>query len=143
MEAHRLQKYGHMVITDAYPLLLLLSDTASSEGIPLDWIENVANEFTALLALIDETWLSAVEDESVKQSTTGINLIFDLRYLDPLWTFVFHNPFRQPVQDSVVGLTRMLIQRSCMMLFRKEDTFQPHFSRAYSVSIEKPFEHGK
>src|SRR5260370_717583 len=63
VEAHRLQQYGHMIITDAYPLLLLLSETASSEGVPLDWVENVATEFTALLALIDETWVSAAAED--------------------------------------------------------------------------------
>ncbi|KAF8800932.1 hypothetical protein BYT27DRAFT_7035561, partial [Phlegmacium glaucopus] len=47
---------------DAYPLLLLLTETAESESIPLEWIENVATEFTALLALIDGRWISAKEE---------------------------------------------------------------------------------
>src|SRR5260221_10789553 len=68
VEGHRLQQYGLMIINEAYPLLLLLSQTASAEGVPSDWIENVASEFTALLALIDDTWMSAAEDESVKNS---------------------------------------------------------------------------
>lgn len=62
MEAHRLQQYGKTIISDAYPLLLLLTDSAASESLPLEWIENVAAEFTALLALIDEAWLSAKEE---------------------------------------------------------------------------------
>ena len=66
VEGHRLQQYGLMIVNEAYPLLLLLSETASSEGIPLEWIKNVATEFTTLLAMIDETWMSAAEDGSVK-----------------------------------------------------------------------------
>ena len=67
VEAHRLQQYGQAIIADAYPLLLLLSDTAESENLPLQWIEDTSTEFTALLARIDETWLSAKE-EYVKSS---------------------------------------------------------------------------
>lgn len=65
VEAHRLQQYGQMIIVDAYPLLLLLTETAEFESLPLEWIENVATEFTALLALINERWVSA-KDEYVK-----------------------------------------------------------------------------
>jgi hypothetical protein len=67
VEAHRLQQYGQAIIADAYPLLLLLCDTAESENLPLQWIEDTSTEFTALLAQIDETWLSAKE-EYVKSS---------------------------------------------------------------------------
>ena len=62
LEAHRLQQYGQAIIVDAYPLLLLLTETAESEFLPLEWIENIATEFTALLALVDERWMSAREE---------------------------------------------------------------------------------
>jgi len=59
VEAHRLQQYGNTIIVDAYPLLLLLTESAESESLPLEWIEQVATEFTMLLELIDEHWASA------------------------------------------------------------------------------------
>jgi hypothetical protein len=62
VEAHRLQQYGNTIITDVYPLLLLLTDSAEFETLPIVWIENIASEFTALLALIDEKWKSAKEE---------------------------------------------------------------------------------
>jgi hypothetical protein len=62
METHRLQQYGETIISNAYPVLLLLTDSAASESLPMEWIENVAAEFTALLALIDEAWVSAKEE---------------------------------------------------------------------------------
>jgi hypothetical protein len=65
VEAHRLQQYGQAIIVDAYPLLLLLTETAESESLPLEWIENVSTEFTALLALVDDRWMSA-KDEYVE-----------------------------------------------------------------------------
>ena len=73
MEAHRLRQYGQAIINDAYPLLILLTDTAESESLPLEWIENVATEFTALLALLDDRWASA-EEEYVESLMAGINL---------------------------------------------------------------------
>ena len=66
VEVHRLEQYGQAVIEEAYPLLLLLSETAESETLPLQWIEDVSTEFTTLLALIDEAWMSA-KDEYVKR----------------------------------------------------------------------------
>jgi hypothetical protein len=69
VEAHRLQQYGQAIVEDAFPLLLLLSETADAESIPLEWIENVATEFTALLALVDEAWMSA-KDEYVQKHVT-------------------------------------------------------------------------
>ena len=78
VEAHRLQQYGQMIIVDAYPLLLLLTETAEFESLPLEWIENAATEFTALLTLIDERWMSA-KDEYVLGSIimmAKINLKF-------------------------------------------------------------------
>jgi len=62
VEAHRLQQYGEVIIEDAYPLLLLLSETAETEGLPSQWIENVLTDFTALLAVIDETWMQAKDE---------------------------------------------------------------------------------
>jgi hypothetical protein len=65
VEAHRLRQYGRAIIQDAYPLLLLLEESADSESLPRSWIEDVATEFTALLALVDDAWTSA-KDEYVK-----------------------------------------------------------------------------
>lgn len=65
VEVHRLEQYGQAVIEEAYPLLLLLSETAKSETLPLQWIEDVSTEFTTLLALINEAWMLA-KDECVK-----------------------------------------------------------------------------
>jgi len=65
VEAHRLQQYGQSIIIDAYPILLLLTETAESESLPLEWVENIATEFTTLLTLVDERWMSA-KDEYVK-----------------------------------------------------------------------------
>ena len=73
METYRLQQYGKAIISDAYPLLLLLMDSAASESLPMEWIENIANEFTALLALIDEAWLT-LKDEYVESIIAQFNL---------------------------------------------------------------------
>jgi hypothetical protein len=62
LEAHRLQQYGNTIITDAYPLLLLVAQSAESESLPEEWIENVADEFQSLLALIKDRWTSANEE---------------------------------------------------------------------------------
>jgi hypothetical protein len=70
VDAHRLQQYGRAIIDDAYPLLLLLEESANSESLPLSWIEDVATEFTALLALVDDAWISA-KDEYVKNTMAG------------------------------------------------------------------------
>ena len=73
IEAHRLQQYGNAIITDAYPLLLLLTQSTESESIPPEWIEQLATEFTALLELIDEQWMS-VKDEYISCIMAKINL---------------------------------------------------------------------
>ena len=65
VEAHFLQHYGQAIVKEAFPLLLLLSET-DAEFIPLEWIENVATEFTAL-TLINEAWMSA-KDEYIKKA---------------------------------------------------------------------------
>lgn len=59
LEAHWLQQYGTAIITDAYPLLILLEDCAESEGLPPAWAHTAANQFTELLALVDEKWVMA------------------------------------------------------------------------------------
>ena len=74
VEPHHLQQYGQAIISDAYPLLLLLSETAESEGLPMQWIEYVTTDFTALLALINDTWMSA-KNEHVKNNAAKLNLI--------------------------------------------------------------------
>jgi hypothetical protein len=66
IEIHRLQQYGDMIIFNAFPLVLLLTESAEAEAIPVEWIEQVATEFTALLELIDEQWMSA-KDECVSR----------------------------------------------------------------------------
>ena len=73
VEAHRLQQYGNAIITDAYPLLLLLTKSAEDESIPIEWIEQLATEFSALLELIEEKWMS-VKDEYVSSIMAIINL---------------------------------------------------------------------
>ena len=72
VEAHRLEQYGQMIIVEAHPLLFLLTESAESESLPLDWIENTATEFTMLLALVDECWTSA---KMSMQSTSWLELI--------------------------------------------------------------------
>jgi hypothetical protein len=73
IEAHRLQQYGNAIIVDAYPVLLLLNESAEAESIPPEWIEQLATEFTTLLELIDEQWMS-VKDEYVSSIMAKINL---------------------------------------------------------------------
>ena len=51
IEAHRLQQYGNAIIADAYPLLLLLNESAESESLPPEWIEQLATEFTEVLSV--------------------------------------------------------------------------------------------
>ena len=77
VEAHCLEQYGQMIIIEAHPLLLLLTESAESESLPLDWIENIATEFTTLLALVDECWTSAKEEYVYTANLmAGINLKF-------------------------------------------------------------------
>jgi len=72
VEAHWLQQYGNAIIVDAYPLLLLLNESAESESIPVEWIEQIATEFTTLLELIDEEWMS-VKDEYISSIMAKMN----------------------------------------------------------------------
>ncbi|KIJ99156.1 hypothetical protein K443DRAFT_62827, partial [Laccaria amethystina LaAM-08-1] len=54
---------------EAYPLLLLLAESAESESLPQDWIENVATHFTMLLELVNEHWLSVANADSAANTT--------------------------------------------------------------------------
>jgi hypothetical protein len=140
VEVHRLQQYGQAIISEAYPLLLLLSETAESEGVPTQWIDQVSTDFTALLALIDEAWTSS-KDECVQSDLFRSNLIFDL---DLQMEFVFHNlSIRQQIQEIEADQEKVLIPRFFMKPFRKEDGFPLQFLQVYSALIEKPFKHGK
>jgi hypothetical protein len=74
IEAHRLQQYGNAIIVDAYSLLLLLTDSAESELIPLEWIEEIATEFTTLLERMEEEWMSAKDEYVVLSLMAAFNL---------------------------------------------------------------------
>ena len=90
VEAHRLHQYGQMIIVDAFPLLLLLTETAESESLPLEWIDNVANEFTALLDLIDGRWMSAKEEYVLGKCHVQINLKYRFSRMDSNITIPQH-----------------------------------------------------
>jgi len=79
VEAHRLQQYGNKIIMEAYPVVILLTESAESESLPLEWIKRVSTEFTTLLEVIQEYWTSA-KDEYVTSSMAGgsvnLNQIF-------------------------------------------------------------------
>jgi hypothetical protein len=47
---------------DAYPLLLLLEESAESESLPLEWTEDIASDFTTLLAIVDDKWMTAKDE---------------------------------------------------------------------------------
>jgi hypothetical protein len=96
VEAHRLQQYGQSIIVDAYPILLLLTQTAQSESLPLEWVETIATEFTTLLTLVDERWMSA-KDEYVQCILAKINLKFRLSRSDDNVTIP------QPVHQAHTG----------------------------------------
>jgi len=139
LKAHRLQQYRQAIIVDAYPLLLLLMETAESETLPLEWIEDVASEFTALLALINERWIST-EREYVERIMAGIN--FKFRFTDQLMS-LFCNPLIQHTLEIVANLGRTLIPSFFMKLFKREDRFLQRFLQAFWVLIEKLSKHGK
>jgi len=60
-------------------VVILLTESAESESLPLEWIEQVSTEFTTLLEVIQEYWASA-KDEYVTSSMAGgsvnLNQIF-------------------------------------------------------------------
>lgn len=74
IEAHQLQQYGNAIIMDAYPLVLLLTESAESELIPLEWIEEVATEFTTLLERMEEQWTTAKDEYVVLSLMAKFNL---------------------------------------------------------------------
>jgi hypothetical protein len=79
VEAHRLRQYGNAIIVEAYPVVLLLTESAESESLPLEWIEQVADEFTALLAVIQEHWTSAKDEyvmSGITRDSINLNQIF-------------------------------------------------------------------
>jgi len=139
LEAHCLQQYGQAIIVDAYPSLLLLMEIAESETLPLEWIEDVASEFTALLALINERWIST-EREYVERIMAGIN--FKFRFTDQLMS-PFCNPLIQHALENVADLGRTLIPSFFMELFKREDRFLQRFLQVFWVLIEKLSKHGK
>ena len=96
VEAHRLQQYGQSIIVDAYPILLLLTQTAESESLPLEWVETITTEFTTLLTLVDERWMSA-KDKYVQCILAKINLKFRLSRSDDNVTIP------QPVHQACTG----------------------------------------
>lgn len=73
LEAHRLRQYGTAIITDAYPLLILMEDCSDSEGLPSLWVHNAANQFTELLALVDDKWVVA-EGECVTVTLVYVDI---------------------------------------------------------------------
>lgn len=140
VEAHRLEQYRQMIIVEAHPLLLLLAESAESESLPLYWIENIATEFTMLLALVDECWTSAKE-EYAAHLMAGINLKF--MFLDWLPILQFCNLFILCARENVVDPEKMLIPKFSMMLFRKTDGFLQQFLQAFLASIERLSKHVK
>ncbi len=140
VKANRLQQYGQAIVADTYPLLLLLSETAEAESLPLEWIENVATEFTALLSLVNETWMLA-KDEYVKSKIPRINLKCD--NLDQLLMLLFHNISIWQEQENVADLGSMLTPMSFMRCFKKEDAYPQQFWQAFWASIKKRYRHGK
>ena len=76
-EAHQLWQYGNAIITDAYPLLLLLEESAEEKSIPHEWIENIATQFMQLLHLVDEKWML---EEGRCVSALWLNVLLESRY---------------------------------------------------------------
>lgn len=59
LEVHCLQQYGNAIVSEGYPLLLLMETSAGADSPLRAWVEAAANEFTELLTLVDEMWISA------------------------------------------------------------------------------------
>jgi hypothetical protein len=161
IEAHRLQHYGQAIISDAYPLLLLLSETAESEGLPLQWIENVSADFMALLALIDETWMQA-KDEYVKSTTARMNLKYQFsssaigvslpQPVGPVYTTVtrkrgrprksvdpkiLHEAFQKGRQISTTVLANILgISRKTLQARKKELEIDSSFDNISDADLD-------
>ena len=54
-DSHRLEGYLTAIVTDVFPIVLLLEESLVQEGIPTDWLELVANRFTELYRILTET----------------------------------------------------------------------------------------
>ena len=54
IEPHRLDIYAAAVTSDAFPLLLLLDESAEDENMSLPWLEKVSNLYVEILVLLDE-----------------------------------------------------------------------------------------
>ena len=65
IEPHRLDKYAAAVVSYAFPLLLLLDESAEEENLSLDWLEKVSNSYVEILVLLDEN-LECARGEYVK-----------------------------------------------------------------------------
>ena len=67
VEPHRLEKYATAVVSDAFPLLLLLDESAEEENLSLHWLEKASNLYMEILVLLDEN-LEYARGEYVKFS---------------------------------------------------------------------------
>ena len=75
VEAHHLQQYGNKIIMEAYLVVLLLTESAEPELLPLEWIEQVSTEFT----IIQEYWTSAKNEyvtSSIARGSINLNQFF-------------------------------------------------------------------
>ena len=140
IEAHRLQQYGNTIIMEAYPVVLLLNESAESESLPLEWIEHIATEFTALFEVIREHWTSAKDEYVMGIASGSINL--NQIFLDWLLILQFLTISIPYTVENVADQKNLLIRRFFMMLSRKEGESQPVFLRPLWVSIERLFKHG-
>ena len=73
VEAHCLQ-HGNTIIMEAYPVVILLNESAEYESLPLEWMEHIATEFTALFKVIQEHWTSAKDEYVMGIARGSINL---------------------------------------------------------------------
>ena len=140
VEAHRLQQYGNTIIMEAYPVVLLLNESAESESLPLEWIEHIATEFTALFEVIREHWTSAKDEYVMGIARGSINL--NQIFLDWLLILRFLTISIPYTVENVADQKNLLIRRFFMMLSRKEGESQPVFLQPLWVSIERLFKHG-
>ena len=140
IEAHCLQQYGNTIIMEAYPVVLLLNESAESESLPLEWIEHIATEFTALFEVIWEHWTSAKDEYVMGIASGSINL--NQIFLDWLLILRFLTISIPYTVESVADQKNLLIRRFFMMLSRKEGESQPVFLRPLWVSIKRLFKHG-
>lgn len=54
-DSHRLEGYLTAIVTDIFPVVLLLEESSAQEGIPSTWLESIANKFTELYGILTET----------------------------------------------------------------------------------------